>query len=89
MLLSVNKRPKSAMHAGIDFGTSNCLISTAEQGVAGCIPLSEGTPEMPSAIYVLKTAIDAESINDPHHRKTLSDRISDIKREQTLAIKEA
>jgi hypothetical protein len=44
---------------------------------------------MPSAIYVLKTAIDAESINDPRHRKTLSDRISDIKREQTLAIKEA
>lgn len=77
------------MHAGIDFGTSNCLISTAQSGAARPLPLTGDTDEMPSAIYVLKAAIAAQSIDDPRHQETLSRRIASAKTQQTAEVNRA
>ncbi|MCG7602047.1 molecular chaperone [Halomonas sp. McH1-25] len=77
------------MHAGIDFGTSNCLISTSRDGEVQPLPLTGQTAEMPSALYVLKAAVAAQSIEDPRNLEMLARRIGRAKVEQTTAVAQA
>jgi hypothetical chaperone protein len=39
------------MQAGFDYGTSNCSIGTARDGVVELMPLEDGSPYIPSTLY--------------------------------------
>src|SRR5262245_5025590 len=41
----------SAMQAGFDYGTSNCSIGIARDGVVELMPLEGGSPYIPSTLY--------------------------------------
>lgn len=42
------------MYAGLDFGTSNCLIGVMHNEQPSLIPLEEGKPRLPSCLYIDK-----------------------------------
>lgn len=50
------------MYAGLDFGTSNCLIGVMHNDQPALIPLEEGKPRLPSAIYIDKDCFAPASI---------------------------
>lgn len=42
------------MYAGLDFGTSNCLIGVMQNEQPTLIPLEDGKPRLPSCLYIDK-----------------------------------
>jgi hypothetical chaperone protein len=42
------------MYAGLDFGTSNCLIGVMQDEQPTLIPLEDGKPRLPSCLYIDK-----------------------------------
>lgn len=51
------------MYAGLDFGTSNCLIGVMHNEQPTLIPLEDGKPRLPSCLYIDKDCFAPASIS--------------------------
>ncbi|MGO4891816.1 molecular chaperone [Flavobacterium sp. W21_SRS_FM6] len=59
------------MYAGLDFGTSNCLIGVMEHGQPVLIPLEDGKPRLPSCLYIDKDCFAPATISNAQLSSTM------------------
>lgn len=73
------------MFAGIDFGTSNCLLGIWRDGKADLVKLEGDKCELPSNLFISRSEIAEQRINADE----LARRVSEAQREQALAASRA
>ena len=73
------------MNAGIDFGTSNCLIGVWQNNKPNVLNLEDNSSTMPSALYTSKEHIEVDEINETE----LARRISKSKAQQNNEMRRA
>lgn len=73
------------MYAGIDFGTSNCLLGIWQDGKADRVKLEGEKYELPSNMFISRSNIEEQSID----KDELMRRLADAQREQTQAASRA
>ena len=73
------------MYAGLDFGTSNCLIGIWDNNNPVLLPLEGQSNRLPSALYTSRQNVNVKQIN----KTELQNRVAAAKRQQTSALKNA
>jgi hypothetical chaperone protein len=73
------------MFAGIDFGTSNCLLGIWRDGKADLLKLEDDKCELPSNLFVSRSEVAEQRINESE----LARRLSEAQREQAATASRA
>ena len=73
------------MYAGLDFGTSNCLIGIWKDNGPTLLPLEGQSKRLPSALYTSRQSVNVGQINNAE----LQRRVSAAKRKQSAELTKA
>jgi hypothetical chaperone protein len=77
------------MYAGLDFGTSNCLIGVMHNEQPRLIPLEDGKPRLPSCLYIDKDCFAPASISPSELRETICQLQNQLELSQQSLTEEA
>lgn len=78
----------SKSYAGLDFGTSNCLIGVNKNGSTKLVELEDGTPLLPSIIYAEKVHLSNSEIDDQEFKNRVNEEILNLQRDYRKKLKE-